>query len=125
MRSTFFALGVIMKIRLPNYLVTTCSVTSLVILSQCFALSSSNDSAQGTSNRGWVGFQKSCSMCHGVRQGETKVGPTLYIILKSGSGRSEKMVRQTIENGKGTMPAYKDKLSQHDMDDLIKYLETL
>jgi mono/diheme cytochrome c family protein len=40
-------------------------------------------------------------------------------------GRSDEAVRQVIANGKGTMPAFKEKLDPHQIDDLLEYLRTL
>ena len=47
-------------------------------------------------------FRKSCSVCHGIRPGETKVGD----FYEKVSVHSEQAVRETIADGKGTMPAF-------------------
>ena len=70
-------------------------------------------------------FRKSCSVCHGIRPGETKVGSSLYGLLREGSVHSEQAVRQTIADGKGTMPAFKEKLESGQIDGLLAYLRTL
>ena len=70
-------------------------------------------------------FRKSCAVCHSVRAGETKVGPSLYGVLRQGSGHSERAVRQTIAAGTANMPAFQGKLEPDQMDDLIEYLKTL
>jgi cytochrome c2 len=65
---------------------------------------------QASGDRGAAAiFRKSCSACHSIRSGETKVGPSLYGVLREGSGHSEEAVRQAIANGKGTTPAFKEK----------------
>jgi mono/diheme cytochrome c family protein len=70
-------------------------------------------------------FGKSCAVCHSIRAGETKVGPSLYGVLREGSGHSEQAVRQTIAAGTANMPAFQQKLEPDEMDDLIEYLKTL
>ena len=71
-----------------------------------FARSSPQASTQASSDQGTAIFRKSCSVCHGIRPGQTKVGPSLYGLLREGSVHSEQAVRQTIADGKGTMPAF-------------------
>jgi mono/diheme cytochrome c family protein len=94
----------------------------VVVISPLFA---SSASTQASSDRGAAIFRKSCSVCHSIRSGETKVGPSLYGLLREGSGHTEEAVRQAIANGKGTMPAFKEKLEPHEIDDLQEYLSTL
>jgi mono/diheme cytochrome c family protein len=94
----------------------------VVVISPLFA---SSASAQASSDRGAAIFRKSCSVCHSIRSRETKVGPSLYGVLREGSGHTEEAVRQAIANGKGTMPDFKEKLDPHEIDDLPEYLRTL
>lgn len=86
---------------------------------------SSRVAKQPTNARGAAIYRKSCSVCHSVEQGETKVGPPLYGVLRDGSGHSEQSVRQIVVQGKGTMPAFKEKFDPEQMNDLIEYLKTL
>jgi mono/diheme cytochrome c family protein len=79
----------------------------VVVISPLFR---SRASTQASGDRGSAIFRKSCSVCHSLRSGETKIGPSLYGVLREGSGHSEEAVRQVIANGKGTMPAFKEKL---------------
>jgi|SRR5579859_4433127 len=90
-----------------------------------FASRSHNVSTQASNDRGAAIVRKSCAVCHSVRPGETKVGPSLYGVLREGSGHSQQAVRQAIADGKGTMPAFKTKLQPDEIDDLIEYLKTL
>jgi mono/diheme cytochrome c family protein len=94
----------------------------VVVISPLFA---SSASTQASCDRGAAIFRKSCSVCQSIRSGETKVGPSLYGVLREGSGHSEEAVRQVIANGKGTMPAFKEKLELLEIDDLLEYLRTL
>jgi mono/diheme cytochrome c family protein len=97
----------------------------VVVISPLFATGSQSASTQASSDRGAAIFRKSCSVCHSIRSGETKVGPSLYGVLREGSGHSEEAVRQIIANGKGTMPAFQEKLEPLEIDDLLEYLRTL
>lgn len=90
-----------------------------------FASSTRRESSGESSARGASLFRKSCAVCHGIQPGETKVGPSLYGVLREGSGHSEEAVRQVIANGKGTMPAFKEKLEPLEIDDLLEYLRIL
>ena len=105
--------------------VFVASLVSLPVLFAPSATSTLNPSAEATGDRGTAIFRKSCSVCHSAHSGETKVGPSLYGVLREGSGRSEEAVRQVIANRKGTMPAFKEKLDPHQIDDLLEYLRTL
>ena len=106
---------------------TAFFVSVAFIFGASFARSSPQASTQTqtSSDRGAAIFRKSCSVCHSVRAGETKVGPSLYGILREGSGHSEQAVRQSIADGKGTMPAFKEKLEPRQIDDLLTYLRAL
>jgi mono/diheme cytochrome c family protein len=108
-----------------KYVVIACLVSLPVPFAPSSAKSAPDAPAQAPIDRGVATFRKSCSVCHSIRSGETKVGPSLYGVLREGSGRSEETVRQVIANGKGTMPAFKEKLGPHEIDDLLEYLRAL
>jgi cytochrome c551/c552 len=73
----------------------------LISISHSFASRVADASTPASSERGTVTSKKLCSVCHSGRPGETKVGPSLYGILREGSGHPEQSVRQTIADGKG------------------------
>jgi mono/diheme cytochrome c family protein len=98
---------------------------SAILFTPCVASSSQNASAQTSSDRGAAIFRKSCAVCHSVRPGEAKVGPSLHGVLREGSGHSEQAVQQAIADGKGTTPAFKTKLEPGEIDDLIECLRAL
>ena len=100
-------------------------VWSAILFAPSFASGFRNASTQASSGWGAAIIRKSCALCHSVRPGETKVGPSLYGVLRADSGHSEQALRQAIANGKGTMPACKTKLEPSEIDDLIDYLRTL
>jgi mono/diheme cytochrome c family protein len=97
----------------------------IIIFSQSFAGNPPNAATQASSDRGVTIFRKSCAVCHNIRSGETTVGPSLYGVLREGSGLPEQAVRQAIADGKGAMPAFKTKLEPGEIHDLIEYLRTL
>jgi mono/diheme cytochrome c family protein len=113
-----------MKRRVRLYFSIVLFTLSMFVISQWFRTSASA-SPPASSDRGSAIFRNSCSVCHSIRPGETKVGPSLHGVLREGSGRSEETVRQVITNGKGTMPAFHEKLESHAIDDLLEYLRTL
>jgi len=45
--------------------------------------------------------------------------------LPSGAPATDAQVRKTIIEGRGTMPAFDQRLSEEEVDDLVKYLHTL
>jgi len=111
-----------MRHRARVYLQIAFFTGLVIVISPLFR---SSASTQASGDRGAAIFRKSCSVCHSIRSGETKVGPSLYGVLRQGSGHSEESVRQVIANGKGTMPAFKEKLEPLAIDDLLEYLRTL
>ena len=77
-------------------------------------------------------FVKKCKTCHGTNGVATKVGlkrgapPDLF---KAAHAQSIKEVKDTILNGaltpegKKKMPAYKNKLTVQEIDEIIKYIK--
>jgi mono/diheme cytochrome c family protein len=111
-----------MKHRARVYFPIALFTWLVVVISPLFA---SSASTQASNDRGAAIFRKSGSVCHGIGSGETKVGPSLYGVLREGSGHTEEAVPQAIAKGKGTMPAFQEKLEPHEIDDLLEYLRTL
>ncbi|HUJ30288.1 MAG TPA: cytochrome c [Candidatus Acidoferrum sp.] len=74
-------------------------------------------------------FKAKCAPCHGADgKGDTSMGKTLKVRDLS----SEEVQKQTdaeltaiTENGKNKMPAYKGKLTDAQISDLVKYIRTL
>ena len=68
-------------------------------------------------------FQQNCAPCHGAnRQGD--VGPNITAAALQSRGRTDQYMRDTITNGRGGMPAWKDKLTQAQIDALVKFLRS-
>jgi len=75
-------------------------------------------------------FKAKCAMCHGADgSGNTPMGKSMGL-RDLGSAEvqssSDTDLAAVISNGKGgKMPAYKGKLSDSDISDVVKYIRTL
>lgn len=67
-------------------------------------------------------FKNSCSVCHSLKPGVTKTGPSLSGVLRSPTPASQRHIRSVIANGKNTMPAFKDKLTPQQISALLEFL---
>jgi len=66
-------------------------------------------------------YRQNCSPCHGVnRQGG--VGPNITAASLQSRGRTDQYVRETIANGRGGMPSWKDKLAAAQIEALVAFL---
>lgn len=81
--------------------------------------------AAGKTEDGQTVFQHTCVMCHSTQPGVKIVGPSLASVLRGPHAGNTRAVREIILNGKGRMPAEKDKLSDQQIADLLAYLRTL
>jgi mono/diheme cytochrome c family protein len=71
-------------------------------------------------------YTHKCLQCHSVYEGEVRLGPSLYGEMKKPQRKkSATEVRTILENGKGKMPSFQDKLMKQDIDNLLAYLRTL
>jgi len=81
--------------------------------------------------RGEELFQQNCAVCHDVPNPELKKQPPKLEglfqrkTLPSGATATDEQVRRTIINGIGTMPAFDQRLSSEDVNDLLAYLHEL
>ena len=81
--------------------------------------------------RGEELFQQNCAVCHEVSNLELKKQPPklegLFQSkrLPSGAPATDEQVRKTIIQGIGTMPAFNQRLSDEDVNDLVTYLHQL
>ncbi len=86
-----------------------------------------------------IGQSTGCRVCHSIKPGERKVGPSLAGIATRAATRvpgmsAEEYIRQSIEDPgayvvegfpNAMLPDIADKLSDQDMDDIIAFLMTL
>lgn len=70
-------------------------------------------------------YKSKCQACHGPdgkgSAAGQKMGAKPFSDLKSG----DKELVEATKNGKGKMPAFKDKLTDDQINDLVKYIKTL
>ena len=69
-------------------------------------------------------YKAKCAMCHGADGSKTTMGSKAL-----NSAEVQKMsdadLTAEIENGKGKMPAYKGKLTDAQIKDLVTYIKTM
>jgi mono/diheme cytochrome c family protein len=83
-------------------------------------------SGDAKAHAGEMLFQQKCVQCHAVLEGQYSFGPNLHAEMKKPHPKkSAAEVRVIIKDGKGKMPAFADKLTQPDTDNLIAYMRTL
>ena len=70
-------------------------------------------------------FQRQCVMCHSSEPDTKIVGPSLYHVMRGPHAMTTRAVQEITANGKGTMPSFRDKLTDQQVVDLIAYLRTL
>jgi len=75
-------------------------------------------------------FEQQCSVCHTVTDGPPRLGPALGGVLRrprlhTGRPATEPVVREIILEGSGAMRAFRDSLTEPQLDELIAYLKTL
>jgi mono/diheme cytochrome c family protein len=101
----------------PSQLLLLAAALSLVLASAAFAQS-------GTDL-----YKAKCAACHGPDgKGATAMGKTMGLKdLGSADvqGMSDADLMNMIANGKGKMPAYKGKLTDDQIGDMVKYIRSL
>lgn len=74
-------------------------------------------------------FKARCAACHGADgKGETAVGKSMHLRSLASpevQKQSDKELTAMISDGKGAMPAYKDKLSGAQIKDLVGFIREL
>ena len=74
-------------------------------------------------------YKAKCAMCHGPDgAGQTATGKAMKVRdLRSADvqKQTEKELEAIVTNGKAKMPAYKGKISEAEIDALVKYIKTL
>ena len=94
-------------------------------------LMSSACAPSASEQRGQELFDLHCASCHEDAPGDLKKRPPRLEglfrgkNLPSGAPATNDQLRKTIIEGLGTMPAFDRRLSEADLDDLVKYLHTV
>ena len=76
-------------------------------------------------------FEQHCLDCHEMPNPDLKKQPPKLEglfhskTLPSGAPATDQQVRKTIIEGRGTMPAFDGRLSERDVNDLVRYLHAL
>jgi cytochrome c6 len=73
-------------------------------------------------------FKSNCATCHSQSGAPTAVGKSLNapdLGSEPVQNHTNAQLQQTISNGKGNMPAFKDKLSPAEVNSLAAYVLTL
>lgn len=70
-------------------------------------------------------FQQKCMQCHSVIEDQTMIGPSLYRETKKQHGKNDAEIRAILQDGKGKMPSFKDRLTPEETNNLLAYLHTL
>ena len=74
-------------------------------------------------------YKSKCAMCHGANgMGDTATGKSMKVRDFHSADvqkQSDEQIEKIIENSKGKMPAYKSKLSDAEIDALVKYIREL
>ncbi len=85
----------------------------------------------GSEEHGSELFDLHCVDCHETPNPDLKKKPPKLEglfeskTLPGGAPATDEQVRKTIIEGRGTMPAFDGRLSESDVNDLIRYLHTL
>jgi len=105
---------------------TALLIASAVCASPRTQAQSSADKNTAAVHAGQDIYTRKCLQCHSVNEGEVRLGPSLYgEMRKPKPKKSASEVRTILENGKGKMPSFQDKLTKQDIDNLLAYLRTL
>jgi cytochrome c6 len=76
--------------------------------------------AQGTSE---ATYKAKCQMCHGATgQGDTPAGKSMKVVPFTKASEADMIAMTT--NGKGKMPAFKGKLTDAQIKDVVDYIRT-
>lgn len=97
---------------------------SLVILSALLAMACGQSSSGGIAVKNLEATRalytsQQCAVCHGP-EGKGGVGANLTTGLPM--QRSLEQIEAQIKNGSGTMPAFKDKLAEEQIQELAKFV---
>lgn len=101
-----------------------CAILSTSFLAGRVASAQEGDAASHAA-AGEHLFKQNCSACHSTEPDKKIVGPSLHGELKGHPAKkTPAQVKTIIENGNGTMPAFKTLLIPADIENLIAYLKT-
>jgi mono/diheme cytochrome c family protein len=98
-------------------------------LSLIFAMAMIVPMAQADAAKGAELYKTKCASCHGADgKGDTTVGKALKVRDLAGpetQNLHDSELKTLLENGKGKMPAFKGKLTNQQIEDLVQHLRLL
>jgi mono/diheme cytochrome c family protein len=116
-------------------MMTGLKLTLISLLTAALLLSAGCSQSGATASDAGKGghelYQLHCQECHeGANLNLRKQPPKLNGLfhaknLPSGEAATDDQVRKTIIEGRGIMPAFDQKLSDKEIEDLVKYLHTI
>jgi mono/diheme cytochrome c family protein len=109
----------------PVLLVGIASFSALFSPTPSAAQPSTSAYTPANAHAGEQVFLQKCFQCHSVNQGEVRIGPSLFHVMKGPKAVSAAQIRIQLRDGKGKMPPFKDILTPDDIDHVIAYLHTL
>lgn len=107
------------------------SILALGALAATVWLAGCSQTTSASSSAGHELYQLHCMDCHeGKNLNLRKQPPKLNGLfqakaLPSGAPATDAEVRKTIIEGRGIMPAFDQRLSDKELEDLVKYLHTI
>jgi mono/diheme cytochrome c family protein len=118
---------------LKKYALTAATAVGLVLAVGLPAFESQASAPAKTSQpdpakiaTGQTVFESKCLQCHSANEGQNSFGPSLYhLMARPHPKKTSGQVRAIIKDGKSKMPAFGDRITVQDTDDLIAYLRTL
>ncbi len=122
-----------MKTIPARLLLTILSFLILAVLSACDAEPRKTDAELGLNPQQAAGrrvYDARCAECHYAYSTRNLRGPSLHGLFKkqfmvSGIPANDDRVTDIIVLGRAKMPAFQNKLTQQQLDDLMAYLHTL
>jgi mono/diheme cytochrome c family protein len=106
-------------------LVGTASFGALFSPSLSAAQPSASAYTPANAHAGEQVFLQKCFQCHSINQGEVRIGPSLFHVMKGPKAVSAAQIRIQLRDGKGKMPPFKDLLTAEEVDHIVAYLHTL
>ena len=122
-----------MKLKRAHFALLTLACLLAISLSACDAEPNKTDAELGLNSQQATGrrvYQTRCSDCHFAYSKRNLRGPSLSGLFKkpfmtSGIPVNNDRVTDIILLGRAKMPAFNNKLTQQQLDDLLAYLHTL
>ena len=114
-------------------LLTAISLTAIMVLGACDVEPRKTDAELGLNPKQAAGrrvYDSRCAECHFAYSKANLKGPSLNGLfkkqfMKNGIPANDERVTDIILLGRAKMPAFQNKLTQQQLDDLLAYLHTL